>query len=71
MSRQTITAILRIIAFIFFALALSTVVPWSAVMISDLGYYTLCPFAPWSTLALAFFGGLAWVVRSHMNRQQA
>jgi hypothetical protein len=37
--------------------------------ISDLGYRTLCPFAPWSTITLLFLAGLAWVVRKHINSQ--
>jgi hypothetical protein len=39
--------------------------------ISDLGYRTLCPFAPWSTVTLLFLAGLAWVVRQHINSQPA
>jgi hypothetical protein len=36
-------------------------------MVSDLGYYTLCPFAPWSTLTLLLLGGLCWVLRRHIE----
>ena len=40
-------------------------------MVSVLGYHTLCPFAPWSTLTLLFLAGLAWVVRGYMKTQSA
>jgi hypothetical protein len=40
-------------------------------MISDLGYFTLCPFAPWSTLTLLVLAGIAWVVRRHIDAQPA
>jgi len=46
-----------------------TLVPWSNHMVSDLGYHTLCPFAPWSTLTLLFLGWLAWTVRGYINQQ--
>jgi hypothetical protein len=55
---------------LFLVLALVTLLPSSAPKISDLGYSTLCPFAPWSTLTLLFFSGLSWVVRQHVNAQQ-
>jgi hypothetical protein len=48
-----------------------TLVPHSNPMVSDMGYHTLCPFAPWSTATLLFLAGLAWVVRGYMNRPPA
>jgi hypothetical protein len=33
---------------------------------SDLGYKSLCPFAPWSTLILLFFTWLALAVRRYL-----
>jgi hypothetical protein len=39
-------------------------------MISDLGYYTLCPFAPWSTLMLLLVAGLSWVLRGHIDAKK-
>jgi hypothetical protein len=56
---------------VFSTLALATLLPSSAPKISDLGYATFCPFAPWSTLALLFFGGLSWVIRSYVKSQPA
>jgi hypothetical protein len=49
--------------------AAATIVPFPSPMVSDLGYHTLCPFAPWSTLTLLFLAGLGWVVRRHANAQ--
>ena len=40
-------------------------------MVSDLGYYTLCPFAPYSTLTLLFVAALAWVVRRYIDNQRS
>lgn len=54
-----------------FVLGAATLMPSSAPRVSDLGYSTFCPFAPYSTLTLLFFGWLAWVVRKHILRQPA
>jgi len=69
MSRKTLTAILFASVIVFLVLAAATLVPSSAPKISDLGYSTLCPFAPWSTLALLFFAGLGWAIRRYVNSQ--
>lgn len=50
-------------------LAVATLAPFSNPMVSDLGYHTLCPFAPYSTLSLLFLAGLAWVLRGYINQQ--
>ena len=70
-SRQTLSTVLLIVAIALFVLAAATLMPSSAPKVSDLGYSTLCPFAPYSTLALLFFGWLSWVVRGHVQRQPA
>jgi hypothetical protein len=69
MSRSTITAILLALAILLAALALATLFPHESRMVSDLGYDTFCPFAPWSTLTLAALAALAWVVRRHIESQ--
>jgi len=69
MSRTTPSSLLFAAAIVFALLAAVTIVPHSTPMISDLGYHTLCPFAPWSTLTLLFLGWLAWVLRGYINRQ--
>jgi hypothetical protein len=71
MSRNTLSSFLFAAAVLFGVLALVTLAPYSNRMVSDLGYHTLCPFAPWSTLTLLFLAGLAWVVRRHIDAQPA
>jgi hypothetical protein len=71
MSRQTLSSLLFIGIVLLTALAAATLIPSSSLMISDLGYRTFCPFAPYSTLALLFVAALGWVVRKHINSQQA
>ena len=55
---------------VFAVLAVATVIPFPSSMISDLGYYTLCPFAPWSTLMLLFAAGIGWVLRGHIETKK-
>jgi hypothetical protein len=50
-------------------LALVTLVPYSDHKGGDLGYSTLCPFAPWSTLTFLVPAGLLWLVRSYVKTQ--
>ena len=71
MSRQTLTNALLAVSILFLVLALVTLLPHSAPTLSDLGYYTFCPFAPWSTLTLLFLGWLCWVLRRHIKSQPA
>jgi hypothetical protein len=67
MSRSTLSFLLLAVSILLAAAAVVTLIPHTSRTVSDLGYYTLCPFAPWSTLTLLFFGGLAWFVRAHIN----
>jgi hypothetical protein len=71
MSRQPVSSTLLILAAILAIAGLATLIPSHSKLISDLGYYTLCPFAPYSTGALLLLAGLAWAVRSHIRRQTA
>ena len=68
---SALSFLLLAITVLLLPLAAATLVPFSSPTISDLGYYTLCPFAPWSTVTLLFLAGLAWVVRQHINSQPA
>ena len=70
MSGKTFSSLLYAVAILLVVLAGVTVVPFSTPMVSDLGYHTVCPFAPWSTLTLLFLAYLAWVVRGYVNQQQ-
>jgi hypothetical protein len=66
MSRdQTANALLGV-AITFVIVALLTLIPFSAVKMNDLGYHSMCPFAPWSTLALLFVALVAWMVRGYV-----
>jgi hypothetical protein len=69
MSRPNLSLLLFVVAIIFVAGGLVTLLPFSSSTPSDLGYYALCPFVPWSTLCLLLVAGLAWVVRQHINAQ--
>jgi hypothetical protein len=66
-SRQTLSSLLRVVSIALVCGAAITLVPHSNLQVSDLGYHTLCPFAPWSTITLLFLAGLGWVVRRHVN----
>jgi len=70
MPRQTLSLLLRAAAILLAVLAAATLVPFSNRMVSDLGYHTLCPFAPWSTLTLLFCAWLCWVMRGYLNAQR-
>jgi hypothetical protein len=69
MSRQSLSFFLLAGVIVLTLLAAATLVPYPSRMISDMGYYTLCPFAPWSTLTLLMLAGLGWVVRQYIQMQ--
>ena len=71
MPNKTRDAILMVLVWAFVAAAVVTLVPNPGPRTNDLGYASLCPFAPWSTLVLLFFGGVVWAVRSHLAKPQA
>ncbi|HTA44075.1 MAG TPA: hypothetical protein VK789_16600 [Bryobacteraceae bacterium] len=71
MTRQNLSSVLLAAAVLLAVSAGVTLLPSSSLKISDLGYRTLCPFAPWSTITLLFLAGLAWVVRRYVDSQQA
>jgi hypothetical protein len=67
MSRQNLSSLLQSVSFLLVAGAVVTLLPHDSLQISDLGYHTYCPFAPWSTITLLVLAGLAWVIRSHIE----
>jgi hypothetical protein len=70
MPKQKLLKVLLVVAALIVALALVTLLPFSSNNIrSDLGYSSLCPFAPWSTLTLLAGAGLVWLVRSYVKTQ--
>jgi hypothetical protein len=66
MSRDQAANSLLGVAFLLALAALLTLIPSSAAQMNDLGYHSLCPFAPWSSLALLVAGGVAWMVRGYV-----
>jgi hypothetical protein len=71
MSRQTLSSLLLAGIILLTVLAAATLIPSSSLMISDLGYRTFCPFAPYSTVSLLLLAALGWVVRKHIDSQPA
>ena len=70
MPKQKLLNVLLAAAATIVVLALVTLIPFSSNNIkSDLGYSSLCPFAPWSTLTLLAFAGLVWLVRAYVKTQ--
>jgi NADH:ubiquinone oxidoreductase subunit 3 (subunit A) len=67
MSRQNFSFAFLAIAVVLLVLAVATVIPFPEAAISDMGYYSLCPFAPWSTLMLLFGAGVCWALRQHIE----
>ena len=60
------TAILFGLAILFVGFAALTLLPFTAPRANDLGYVSMCPFAPWSTLALLLVAGIIWAVRQYL-----
>jgi len=54
------------LALLFAGLAALTLLPFTAPRQNDLGYTSMCPFAPWSTLALLVVAGVIWAVRQYL-----
>jgi len=69
MSRQTLSSLLLAASLLMLVLAAATLLPHASLMVSDLGYHTLCPFAPYSTLTLLFLAWLFRAVRQHLDAQ--
>ena len=67
MSRKNVSFAFLAGSVVMAVLALITLMPFPSNKISDLGYAALCPFAPWSTLALALAAGLCWVLRQYIE----
>ena len=66
MAPKTRNQILLLLAYLFVGGAIATLLPVPARIKSDLGYYSLCPFAPWSTLLLLIVAGLFGAIRTYM-----
>ena len=66
MSNKIRTIGLLSLALILVALAIWTALPFSASKTNDLGYFSTCPFAPWSTLTLLLVAGVLWAIRQYL-----
>jgi hypothetical protein len=66
MLKKIVGAVLMIVAIAAMASGLGTLLPAHATQANDLGYKSLCPFAPWSTLILLVTGGVMWVIRQYI-----
>lgn len=60
------STILLGLAVLFVGLAVLTLLPFTAPRANDLGYMSMCPFAPWSTLALLVVAGVIWAIRQYL-----
>jgi hypothetical protein len=65
-SNKAKTTGLLSLALILVALAIWTALPSSASKTNDLGYFSTCPFAPWSTLTLLLVAGVLWAIRQYL-----
>jgi hypothetical protein len=65
-SNKTRTTGLLGLALILVALAIWTALPFSASKTNDLGYFSTCHFAPWSTLTLLLVAGVLWAIRQYL-----
>jgi hypothetical protein len=71
MPNQKLLNVFLAAAALLVALSIVTLLPFSSNNIrSDLGYSSLCPFAPWSTLTLLAGAGLAWLIRAYVKTQK-
>ena len=66
MTPPTRNRILLVLAYLFVGAAILTLIPAAARIPNDLGYFSLCPFAPWSSLLLLLAAGLLGALRTYM-----
>jgi hypothetical protein len=66
MSSTTRNLTLLVLAYLFVGAAAVTLLPLAAPMQNDLGYFSLCTFAPWSTLILLMVAGLFAAIRTYL-----
>jgi len=67
MSRKTANQIVLAVACLFMVAAGITLLPGSPKSLeNDLGYHSLCPFAPWSSLFLLVPVGICAFLRNYL-----
>ena len=64
--QRTSNTMLLGLVVLFVGLAVLTLLPFTAPRANDLGYMSMCPFAPWSTLSLLLVAGLIWAIRQYL-----
>jgi hypothetical protein len=64
--QRTSNTILLGLIVLFVGLAVLTLLPFTAPRANDLGYMSMCPFAPWSTLSLLLVAGVIWAIRQYL-----
>jgi hypothetical protein len=69
MAPHTRNQTLLIAAYLCVGAAVLTLIPTDVKIVSDLGYHSLCPFAPWSTLLLLLAAGVIAAARAYMMSQ--
>jgi hypothetical protein len=69
MTSGTRNQMLLIAAYLFVGAAVLTLIPSDVKIVSDLGYHSLCPFAPWSTLLLLLGAGVIAAARAYLMSQ--
>jgi hypothetical protein len=60
---------LLIAAYLCVGAAVLTLIPSDVKIVSDLGYHSLCPFAPWSTLLALLAAGVIAAARAYLMSQ--
>ncbi len=66
MSKDQAANSLSGVALLFALAGVLTLIPSSAAKMNDIGYHSMCPFAPWSSLALLVVAGVVWVIRGYV-----
>jgi hypothetical protein len=69
--RETLLTVTLAAMGLFVVLAGVTLIPVSTGPINDLGYQSLCPFAPYSALALLVPAGTAVLLRYYVKAQKS
>jgi hypothetical protein len=64
--QRTSNTILLGLVVLFVGLGVLTLLPFTAPRANDLGYMSMCPFAPWSTLSLLVVAGVIWAIRQYL-----
>jgi FtsH-binding integral membrane protein len=64
--QRTSNTMLLGLVVLFVGLAVLTLLPFTAPRANDLGYMSMCPFAPWSTLSLLLVAGVIWAIRQYL-----